>query len=191
MEHWLPETPLLDFFLRCCLLWQWIFSRRLESPCQQLARGKSNIQSCWAPVVWASPQLIRLMSSAGTATYVVWFQFNPFHLYDWNLQDTSYSWYISLSKPQLGLDHQLLDTWAPTVLTCAHRGPYWNVWHAAYIFSRKKVKVLFLPLNCQSGSCKGPIKLVLTNYSEVKAVTSSRSLSFIAARFYTKTVILV
>lgn len=27
------------------------------------------------------------MSSTGTTIYVVWFQFNPFHLYDWNSQD--------------------------------------------------------------------------------------------------------
>lgn len=121
-----------------------------------------------------------------------WFQFNPFHLYDWNLQDTSYLWCISLSKLRLNFDNQLLDrAWAPTPLTCAHRGPYRNVWHAAYIFSRKKVNVLFLLLNSQYGSCKGPIKLILTNYFVVKAVTWSRSLSFIAARFYTTTIILV
>lgn len=71
------------------------------------------------------------------------------------------------------------------------QGTYWNVWRAACIFSRKKVNVLFLLLNSQFGSCKGPIKLVLTNYLVVKAVTSSRSSSFIAARFYTKTVFLV
>lgn len=100
--------------------------------------------------------------------------------------------YISSSKLWLSFENQLLDrAWAPAMLTCAHRGPYWSVCHAAYIFSRKKVNVLFLLLNSQSGSCKGPIKLVLTNYFVVKAVTSSRSLSFIAARFHTRTVILV
>lgn len=166
--------------------------QEVGEPLQATFQGKvQDSKATEHPVLRVPPKHIRLHVFCRNSYVCCWFQLNPFHLHDRNLQDTSYLWYVSLSKLPLSFDNQLLDrAWAPTELTRAHRGPHWNVWHAAYIFSRKKVSVLLL-LNSQFGSCKGPIKLVLTNYFVVKAVTSSRSLSFIAARFYTKTVILV
>lgn len=166
---------------------QWILSRRLESPCRQLSRGKPNIQeplsthalgiakAHYTPCLLPGQLHVLFDSSLTPFICKMPFIYDIFPCLNLNTALTT--------NCLTGPEHLWTDL--------GTQGTYWNVWHAACTFSRKKVNVLLLLLNSQFGSCKEPIKLVLTNYLVVKAVTSSRSLSFIAARFYTTTVFLV